>query len=282
MDDFIYLNGEIIRADLATISPFDRGFLYGDGLFETMRSYDGRVHLLRRHLERLHESAAFLGIPLPSAGELTSAIEQTMLANGARDSALRLTVTRGVGGSAFDTDIERRPTVMITTRALPGRSVTAGENIIMLSAVHRPPPLGKRVKSLDYTIAANCAAAMRAAGAREGILLTDDRMVASGSVSNIFIISDGIIITPPLSLGILPGITRGRVLELAAGCSLEVREELFDRDALLDADECFYANSLREIVPVASIDGCAIRGAGAGYAEMLMERYRAETPDELL
>ncbi|MEP7219898.1 MAG: aminotransferase class IV, partial [Bacteroidota bacterium] len=133
MDDFISLNGEIISADRATISPFDRGFLYGDGLFETMRAYNGCIHLLRRHLERLRESATFLTIPIPTDDDLITAIERTIIANNIRDAALRLTVTRGVGGSAFDTDIERRPTVMIAARRLPERKSEDGENIITLN-----------------------------------------------------------------------------------------------------------------------------------------------------
>jgi len=292
-DEYLWLNGAIVRSDEARISPLDRGLLYGDGLFDTMRAYGGRVHLLDRHLARLAHGAGLLGIPLPPRGELADAVRATITANAAIDAIVRITVTRGTGGSVFDTGRSISPTILIHLRPLlqhqnisrnddGSRWSPAGEELITLSARHAAPEIGVRLKLLSYMTAIFSAPELREGDVREGLLLTDDGVVACGSVSNIFCVTrGGILRTAPLDLGVLPGITRGRVLELAAKLGIPSMETRFDLGVLLEADECFYTNAAREVVPVTALDGMPIgEGVPGPITLALADAYRAEAPDE--
>lgn len=278
--DHIYLNGRILPAADAALSPFDRGLLFGDGLFETVRIYRGRGHLLGRHLRRLVAGLDFLGIAHPGEEAFADAVRRTIDANDLGDGVLRLTVTRGVGGSVVEPELAEGPTILVTLRPLlqsPGAD--NGEGIVTLGIRHMEPQLGRRLKSLNYLPVAYAARELAAAGVREGLLLASDGTVAEGTVSNIFRVAGGAVMTPPESLGILPGITRGRVIELARQEGLEVREERFALDDLLASDECFYTNSVREIVPVTSVDARAIGGREPGAVTLrLRALYRAEAP----
>lgn len=279
--DLVFLNGELFPADQAVISPFDRGFLYGDGLFETVRIYGGRGHLLGRHLARLKEGLDYLGISHPSSGELTESIAATLNANAVTDAVLRLTITRGVGGAVGEMELGSKPTVLITVKPLlqnDGMSVQ-GERIITLSTPHVFPQIGRRLKTLNYLTAVYSARELAAAGVREGVLLTEDGRVVEGTVSNMFCVMDGALYTPPVTLGILPGITRGRVLELALDAGITAHEREFDRAMLAAADECFYTNSVRELAPVVQLDNEPINDGKPGPMTLsLLARYRAEVP----
>ncbi len=281
--DHIYLNGRILPAAEAALSPFDRGLLFGDGLFETVRIYQGRGHLLGRHLRRLAAGLDFLGIAHPGQEALAGAVRRTIDANDLGDGVLRLTVTRGVGGSVVEPELADGPTILITLRPLlqnpESDKSDKGERIITLGIRHMQPQLGRRLKSLNYLAASHAARDLAAAGVREGLLLTSDGTVAEGTVSNIFRVAGGAVITPPESLGILPGITRGRVIELARERGMEVRQERFALDDLLASDECFYTNSVREIVPVTGVDARTIGDGTPGTVTLrLRELYRAEAP----
>ena len=200
VESIIYLNGALLPASQARISPFDRGFLYGDGLFETMRSYNGRIHLLGRHLTRLRRGTELLGIVLPPDEVLIEALRSVIAANGGGDMALRLTVTRGPGGSVFDLSASVEPTMLITTRPLPA-TTDQPERLITLSLRRSLPELGIALKSLNYLTVVACICGAKRAGVREGVLLTHDGWVAEGTVSNIFCVRDGALITPPLEWG---------------------------------------------------------------------------------
>jgi branched-subunit amino acid aminotransferase/4-amino-4-deoxychorismate lyase len=274
----VYLNGAILPSREAMISPLDRGFLYGDGLFETMRSYGGKIHLLARHLARLRRSADHLLLPLPSDQDLVTALRATLEANGGGDLALRLTVSRGTGAIG---DISGdMPTLLVTPRPLTQRDGRP-EALITLSVWRSPPETGMAVKSLNYLTGAQAARELADAGVGEGILLTHEGWVAEGSVSNIFALRDDLLRTPPLSLGILDGITRRRVMELAGTIGIEVREERFTPEFLRSCRECFYTNSVREVVPVSSVDGHRVGDGDVGpVTRKLLDAYRREAPDE--
>jgi branched-subunit amino acid aminotransferase/4-amino-4-deoxychorismate lyase len=285
MNGYVWLDGAIVSAAEARISPFDRGLLYGDELFETMRAYGGRIHLFGRHLARLAAGASQLGIPLPPQEDLAAAVRATLTANAAADAVVRLTVTRGVGGTLHDPDPAAPPTLFIFLRPSPpviddeGR----GERIITLAARHRAPGAGERIKAIDYMTAVRSAPELRAAGVREGLLLCDDGSVACGTVSNIFAVIDGELRTPPLEVGILAGITRGRIIELAILGDVPFAPRAFDRVALLGASECFYVNSAREVVPVIAVDDHEIGGGLPGPVTLGLARaYREGLPDEEL
>lgn len=295
MNERIYLNGRILDLEEARISPFDRGLLFGDGLFETMRVYTGRPHLEGRHLRRLRLSAELLGMAMPEAGELIEAIAATIGANELRDGVVRLTLTRGEGESLLE-PVVGGPTVMIHCKPLlHSGSLSPEEHVVVLPIRHVAPAIGRRVKALDYQSAAFVAPLMAAARVREGLVLTAEGLVAEGTVSSMFCLLDGVLWTPPISLGILDGITRARVLELAREAGLATREAAVDLATFLAADECFYTNSVREIVPIVSLGGldghvAGLRGdgerrvgdgtAGRITAE-LARRYRAEAPADL-
>ncbi len=280
----LYMNGSILPEEEAQISPMDRGLLYGDGLFETMRAYNGTVHLLRRHLERLKTSAEELRIPIPDNESLRSAIYSVMEANRLLDARIRLTVTRGVGGLPTNTEGCSGPTVIVTIKEItPSSGISSGEPVIILKQPFDPPYTSRRLKTLNYLQTVYAGFELQEAGVREGVMLTREGMVAEGTVSNFFCVRDRILCTPPINAGVLPGIIRERVMELAGTMEVEVREELFDAEFLRGAEECFYTNSIREIVPVISVDEQVVGTGTAGHVTTaLYEAYHTELPDEEL
>ncbi|MBS1914566.1 MAG: aminotransferase class IV [Bacteroidetes bacterium] len=281
MTRLIYLNGSLLDAEHARVSVFDRGLLYGDGIFETMRSYSGRIHLLGRHLQRLRDGAGVLGIPIPADDALVEAIGMLIDANGIAEAVLRLTLTRGAGENLDPGEAAGEPTILITHKPLlHNDDLPRVERMITVRATHSPPAIGVRLKTLNYLPAVLAAGELRRAGAGEGLLLTSDGIVAEGTVSTIFSVRNGMLRTPPLELGVLPGITRGRVLEHARALGIEVREEEFDRASLIAGEECFYANSVRELVAVESLDGVRFATAPGDVTRRLLEAYRSEIPEE--
>ncbi|MCE7935047.1 MAG: hypothetical protein DYG96_10695 [Chlorobi bacterium CHB2] len=252
----VNLNGQLLPQQQAVVSLLDRGFQFGDGLFETMRSYRGRVHLLGRHLERLRAGAGVLGIPLPEDAELALRIAATIAANNLPDCALRLTVTRGVSENLFDIRDDAAPTIAIQLRPLL-HSDGHPEAIITVAA---DPNVGGggTMKSLNYLRSVQAVRKIREAGAREGVLVREDGAVLEGSVSNIFMVTGGKVVTPPIWLGILPGITRQRVMELAEELHIPAEERAFTIAELRRADEVFFTNSVRGIVAVGALDGIQI------------------------
>lgn len=282
--NFVFLNGELLPADRAVISPFDRGFLYGDGLFETVRVYGAKAYLLDRHLIRLIDGLDYLGISHPSQAELSGSVAATITANAVTDAVLRLTITRGIGGAVTNMEAGSVPTVLITVKPLlQNEGIPAqGENIITLSARHAAPQIGRRLKTLNYLTAVYSARELAAAGVREGVLLTEQGVVVEGTVSNMFCVVNGVLYTPPATLGILPGITRGRVLELAHDAGIIIHEQEFNRAMLAAADECFYTNSVRELVPVVKLDEQQIGDGRPGPVTLsLLARYRAEAGERV-
>jgi branched-subunit amino acid aminotransferase/4-amino-4-deoxychorismate lyase len=269
---YIHLNGNLREAEASGgISPFDRGFLYGDGLFETMRVHHSVVYLLERHLQRLRESAEFIGIELPSNADITARIDELLQANGTTDCVVRLTVTRGVGGLVSDMNASE-PTILLFCRELPSAIPETGARAIILDTLFQPPRLGRRIKSIDYLPSILALQQVHHADAIEGFYLNQAGEFVEGTVSNLFFVVDGELRTAPLSYGILPGITRGRVIELARECGIVVVEAAVSQK-LLDGriTECFFTNAARGIVPVTSIDGVVLVGAqGGGITPRLM------------
>ena len=268
----VNLNGQLVLQGEARISLFDRGFQFGDGLFETMRSYGGRAYLLSRHLRRLRDGADQLGIPLPDDEELASRIATTIAANNLPDCAVRLTVSRGVSENLFDIRPDAMPTIAVQLRPLLHFG-DQPENIITV-AVDPTIGGGGMLKSLNYLRSVQAVRKVREAGVREGVMLREDGVVLEGSVSNIFMVKHGTVATPPIELRILPGITRQRVLELAQKLSIPAEQRPFTLAELLRADEVFYTNSVREIVSVGGIDNVMI--GAATITQQLLVAYRNE------
>lgn len=263
----VWLNGELVRVDEAHVSIFDRGFTLGDGLFETMRVYGGRIFRVHEHIERLERSAARIGLPLPTG--LADAASQTAAANGLAEAAVRLTVSRGPGPAGLEPPESVRPTVVIAARPAPAppASVRAGIAAGRLNE-HAPTAGLKRLGFLDSIVALREA---RAAGYDDVILLDTAGHLAEGAASNLFVMADGVLRTPPLTCGVLPGITRAAVLEIAAGLDWAASEDPLDPAILRSADEAFLTSSLREIVPLVAVDGRVI---GCGLPGPLTRRIQ--------
>lgn len=268
----VWLNGRLVPANEATVSVVDRGFLLGDALFETMRAYGGRVFRLAEHLDRLARGAQRIGLPLP--GGLADAVAETLSANGLADAAVRLTVTRGPGTGLTPPE-HPEPTVVIAARpaSKPPDAVRAKWARGRVNE-HATTAGLKRPAYLDAVVEMGEA---RTAGYDDVLFLDTAAHLVEGAYSNVFVFAHGMLRTPPPTCGILPGITRATVLEIAAGQGPAAAEEALDPAVLDEAEEAFLTSSLREIVPLVSVGGRPIgrgepgpvtRGMQAAYASL--------------
>jgi len=282
MEHLVYINGDIVSRDRASISVLDRGLLYGYGLYETMRSYHGHVFCLDRHLTRLVSSAGLLGIrDALEPQKLETGVLRTLKANGLDDARIRLTVTAGEGSRGLTLPSSGNVNIIITIEklVLPSNEVYIKglrTSIVNIRRNSRSPLC--RIKALGYFENLLAHAEASDAESDEAILLNDEGYVAECSASNIFIIELVRIITPPIDAGILPGITRGIVIELAADKTIELIQENISVERLLSADEAFITNSIIEIMPITSINRRQVGSGSRGkITERLMEGYKVLT-----
>ena len=276
----IFLNGELVEKEEAKVSVFDHGFLYGDGIFEGIRAYNGRVFRFEEHLTRLYESAKAikLDIPLPRA-EMKEAVLETIRANELEDAYIRLVISRGVGDLGLDPEKCDEPTVLIIASDIELYPEDFYENGLEVATVptrrNIPEALNPRIKSLNYLNNILAKIEANQAGVLEAIMLNNEGYVAECTGDNIFIIKDDKLMTPPTYIGALKGIKRGVVLEVAPEFGLEVSEEVFTRHDLYTADECFLTGTAAEVIPVVSIDDREIgSGEPGAYTKELIEKFR--------
>ncbi|MCC7007286.1 MAG: aminotransferase class IV [Acidobacteria bacterium] len=282
MDAVVFVNGTIRPAADAVISVFDHGFLYGEGVYETMRTYERAPFLLDRHLARLRRSAALMRLPLPfSDGEIGGDIERTMAERPDwGECYIRVLVTRGVGDLSYDPSVTPTPSVVIIVKPLvlpPERSFSDGVAVAVVDVRRNHPqalnPLMKSNNLLNNALAAQDAYAR---GADEALMLNHAGELAEGSQTNVFVVKDGGVWTPPLSAGLLPGITREFVLELAAEAGYPGGERTLTPEDVARADELFLTGTTREITPVARVDGTPVASGRPGRITLaLLERFRA-------
>ena len=277
MSEVVYLNGSLIPRSQASISALDYGFLYGFGLFETMRAYRGRVFRLDSHLSRLASSAKMLGLPI-KAPELKSAVTDTIRANKLSDARVRITVSIGEGGIIPDPSTCGKPTVLILAghyQAYPAQVYQEGfRAVVSLIRRNSQSPLS-RLKSANYLESLLARQEARAAGVDEAICLNEKGLLAEASMSNIFLVAGGRLKTPGQESGILPGITRDTVLELAPQLGISTVEDDTGLDELLQAQEAFLTNSLIEVMPLTEIDGKPIGSGRPGpVTKRLMAAYK--------
>jgi len=282
MTEQVYINGELMERSEARVSAFDRGLLYGYGLFETMRSYDGQVFRLDRHLSRLARSAEMLGIgtALDISG-LERAVYDTISANELTDARIRLTVTAGEGERNLSLPTSGELTTMIIVEELVLPSQYAYQNGIraaLVGAERKSRSSLSGVKSIGYMESLMARSQAAAAGAEEAVMLNERGLVAECSTSNIFIVAAGRLLTPSVESGILPGITRGIVIELASSMGIEASEGDVAVADLLNADEAFITNSVIEILPLVELDGRPIgRGKPGAVTKRLSAAYKELT-----
>lgn len=282
----VYLDGKFIPEKEAKVSVLDHGLLYGDGVFEGIRAYNGRVFRLSEHLDRLYESAKtiMLKIHLPK-DELEQVVLETMRVNKLRDAYIRLVVTRGRGDLGLDPRKCPKATIFVITDKIvlyPASYYREGLAIVTVATQSSLlEVLNPRVKSLNYLN--NIMAKVEAinAGVEEAIMLTQDGYVSECTGDNIFMLRRGVLLTPPTYLGILEGITRNAVIELARKLRLEVNEQIFTRHDLFNAEECFLTGTAAEVVPVTKIDGRVIgEGKPGEITKKLIEEFRLLTQME--
>ncbi|MBN1458795.1 MAG: aminotransferase class IV [Armatimonadetes bacterium] len=269
MAGIAWVNGRLLAPEEPAISPLDGGFMYGEGLFETMRAYGGKVFRLEQHVERLLVSSAELSFTPPTADKLTQAVGEALRASDLADAMVRLTVTPGPAGSP-------EPTVVVLVRPLslpPHQIYESGCLAVSVPVAHTPDSPLRRLKSLNYLdkLLAQRTAARR--DAHEAILVDADGCIIEGAMRNIFAVFDGELVTPPLSRAFLPGITRATIIEIAQREGLPHRERDVPLKELYTADEAFLTSSVAEIIPIASVDGHALLEAPGRVTRRLTCAY---------
>ncbi len=272
----VYVNGSIIPAEQAAVSALDHGFLYGIGLFETVRVYRRRLFLWQDHYARLCSGLLALRFAIPwSAEELSRAIVQTVEANGLDDAYVRLSVTGGTEGVGLVPDGYPRPSLYIFAKPVPPiAEPPAPKRLVTLSIPRQTAEGLQRFKSHNYLNNALARLELGAQPDAEGLFLTHDGFLAEGIVSNLFWVRAGQLYTPALQTGILDGITRRHVLSLARQMGIACEEGLFGREELLSADEIFLTNSVMEIVPVTSVDEVSVPENYGPITRKLRAAYR--------
>ncbi len=282
MDATVSIDGVLVPPERAVVSVFDRGFLYGDSVFEALRTHHGRLVFLDQHLARLARSAERVLIAMPiERAALRDEVLAAVRAHGKPESYVRIMLTRGDASAlGLDPDLAENPkrVVLVTDLKLPPPSLHAHGIAAVVQRVERPSDeVGvASAKIGNYLVPVLALRAARAAGASEALLEDARGFILEGSTSNVFAVIAGKLVTPPESAAILPGITRARVLEVARTAGYEVELRAISRSEISRADEVFITSSIREVVPVVKIDGAPIGAGEPGpIARDLLRLYRA-------
>lgn len=265
----IYINGHYFAKEDAKISVYDHGLLYGDGVFEGMRAYGGNVFRLPQHIERLYESAKAILLTIPmQPNDLAEAVNATIARNNLSDAYIRLVVTRGSGSLGLDPARTSDPQVIIIADHIelyPKELYENGLSIITAATMrNHPAALSPRIKSLNYLNNIMAKIEGKLAGCMEAMMLNHRGEVAECTGDNIFIVRRGELLTPPIDAGILEGITRNAVMELARDANICVREISLTKYDVYVAEECFLTGSAAEVIPVIKVDDRSIGSGGVG------------------
>jgi branched-chain amino acid aminotransferase len=292
MESIVYLNGSLVALANAKISISDQGFLYGYGLFQTVRAYHGKMFFLDRHIKRLYDAAEVIGMQHKLDGlDLEKACVETLTANKLKEARVRLTVTNGDSAALPWTDAGGAPSIVVT--AVPYTPFTVekyatGFRVGIASVRRARQSVVSSMKSINYLL--NVMARMEAAekGLDETILLNDGGYIAEGGGSNIFFVAGGELLTPSADSGIIPGVTREVIIEMAAGMDIKVKEGDIGPEALGSFDEAFMTNALIEVMPVVSVNDengkvISIGGGKPGkVTRRLMAAYREKVERETM
>jgi len=281
MPQSIYINGSFFSREDAKISVYDHGLLYGDGVFEGMRIYAGKVFAIEDHLVRLYESARAIALEIPiDLDAMRNAVNETVAKNGLDEAYVRLVCTRGsnqLGLNPFQCEHPQVIVIVDKISLYPEKYYTEGLDLITASTIrNHPAALSPRVKSLNYLN--NIMAKIEAirAGCIEAVMLNHKGEVAECTGDNLFIVRRGRLLTPPIHAGILEGITRNTVIDLARGAGIDVAEETMTRHDIFVADECFLTGSAAEVIPAVRLDGRLIADGKVGpITKQLNELFRA-------
>jgi branched-chain amino acid aminotransferase len=279
----IYISGKFVPQEDAKISVFDHGLLYGDGVFEGLRSYRGKVFRLREHIGRLYESARAICLEIPmTLDAMCNAVNEAVRINKLEDGYIRLVVTRGAGTLGLDPNRCSNPQVIIIADAIslyPQELYEKGLEIVTVSVQRTSSAaLSPRIKSLNYLNNILAKIEGLQAGCIEALMLNHKGEVAECTGDNIFLVRHGVLYTPPLDAGILGGITRHAVIEIAREAGIEVRESTLTKHDVYIADECFLTGTAAEVVPVVKVDRRTIgTGKPGPVTRDLEERFKKLT-----
>jgi branched-chain amino acid aminotransferase len=279
----VYVDGKFYGERDAKISVFDHGLLYGDGVFEGIRAYNGRVFRLKEHIDRLFFSAKAILLRIPmSARKVSEAVVESCRQNKIRDGYIRLVVTRGVGTLGLNPNRCKNPSVIVIADKIqlyPAELYQRGMKIVTVATTRNlHSALNPAIKSLNYLNNVLAKIEANIAGCEEAVMLNAEGFVAECTGDNIFIVQKDKLLTPPLSAGALYGITRGVVMEMARESGLEVSEPNLTRYDLFNAEECFLTGTGAELIPIVEIDGRVIGNGKPGpVTRRLVEQYRALT-----
>lgn len=282
----VYIDGKYLPEEEAKVSVWDHGFLYGDGVFEGIRAYNKRIFKLDEHLRRLYESARAIMLEIPlSRGEMEKAVVETCANNSIEDGYIRLIVTRGVGDLGLDPVKCSNPSVIIIADKIsiyPVEIYKNGMRVITVSTRRNSPQvLSPMIKSLNYLNNILGRIEVNRVGADEGLMLSLDGYVAECIADNIFIVKNGVVITPSTAVGALMGITRDCVIEIATGAGYHVKETLITLHDVYVADECFVTGTAAEIAPVVTVDDRLIGDGMPGpITKDLIEKFHVYVRNE--
>lgn len=278
----VSINGQLFAKEEAKVSVFDHGLLYGDGVFEGMRSYGGKVFRLDEHLKRLYDSAKAIQLRIPiEPAALGEEVKRTLEVNKIVDGYVRLVVTRGAGSLGIDPNKTSDPQVIVIAdhiQLYPPEYYENGLQIVTASTIrNHPAALNPRIKSLNYLNNVLAKLEGLQAGCIEALMLNHKGEVAECTGDNIFIVSDGVLRTPPIEAGILQGITRDTVIDLAERAGIAVDQSPLTRHDVYVADECFLTGSAAEVIPVIQVDQRSIGDGKPGrLTQQLMKAFRDE------
>jgi branched-chain amino acid aminotransferase len=287
---YVYLNDRIVPTAEAKVSVFDHGFLYGDGIYETMRVYDGVVFMLDEHLQRLYRSASLIRLDIhKDISEIKIAVYETLQANSLSNAYLRLTISRGQGPIGLDPELCKEPTFVVMATDFKNYPKSYYESGIKLkiSSIRRnlKDALNPQIKSLNFLNNILAKIEAKNEDAYEAIMMNAEGYLTEGTISNIFFVTPpipplsrggggGVLCTPSIECGILDGITRAIVIDLAVRNGITVREGKFTKDELYMASEVFITNTTVEVMPVSRVDGVDFRVGG--ISRLLLKEYRKE------
>lgn len=280
----IYLNNKLVPRDKALISVFDHGFLYGDGIYETLRAYNGVAFKFDEHIERLYRSAGMIGLKIPmSSADIKNAVYKTIKANKFKEAFIRINISRGVGPIGLDPRLCPEPTFVIICNPFkdyPEQYYEKGVKVVIVNVRRNfKNALNPMIKSLNFlnNVLANIEGMKE--DAHEAIMLNYKGYIAEGTTSNIFFIKNKTLFTPELEVGILDGITRRIILNLADEAGMKLSEGRFIPDDVYDADEVFISSTTREIMPVTTIDDIKIGSKTGRITKALLAAYRKKVDE---
>jgi branched-chain amino acid aminotransferase len=291
MKEIVYLNGALVPRSKARISVFDHAFLYGYGLYETMRAYHGKIFLLERHIKRMLDAAAIVSLADKLAGiDVAKACKETLDANHLQDARIRLTVSNGESDIApWAGGVMSKPTIVVTARPytpFSEKKYNEGFKVGIASVVRCRKSVVNTLKSVSHLGSVMARMETAVYGMDEALLLNDDGYIAEGGGCNVFFVKEEALLTPSLDSGILPGVTRDVVIEMAAGMGIEISEVDIRPEALDKFDEAFVTNAMIEVMPVTAVRETSGRmvtiesGKPGTITQRLMQAYRKRVLSE--